>query len=46
MNAKLRAIKVTSQRKTFIPQQVRDFFCMWRETVNKDILATSRNEAR
>ena len=46
MNSKLRAIKIISQRKIFFPQKIPDFVCMWRETVNKDILATSKNEAR
>ena len=43
-NSRLKAIYITSQRKAFYRQRISELSCMRKETVDIDILVTSRND--
>ena len=42
-NSRLKATKITSQRKAFYRQRIPESSCARKETVDIDILVTSRN---
>ena len=46
VNSRLKATKVIGQRKAFYRQRIPEFSCARKETVDIDILATSRNGHR
>ena len=46
VNSELKATKIISQRKAFYRQRIPEFSCARKETVDIDILATSRNGHR
>ena len=46
VNSKLKATKIIVQRKAFYRQIIPDFSCARKETVNIDIVVTSRNGDR
>ena len=46
VNSKLKATKIIVQRKAFYRQIIPDSSCARKETVNIDIVATSRNGDR
>ena len=46
VNSRLNAIKIIGQRKAFYRQRIPESSCAWKETVDIDILATSRNGDR
>ena len=46
VNSGLKANKIIGQRKAFYEQKIPEFICASKETVNIDILATSRNGDR
>ena len=43
VNSRLRATKIIGQRKTFYRQRIPDSTCARKETVDIDVLVTSRN---
>ena len=43
VNSKLKATKIIGQRKAFYRQRIPEFSCARKETVDIDILVTSRN---
>ena len=43
VNSGLKATKIIGQRKAFYRQRIPEFSCAGKETVNIDILVTSRN---
>ena len=43
VNSRLKAISIIDQRKTFYRQRILEFSCVREETVDIDILLTSRN---
>ena len=43
VNSRLKAIYITGQRKAFYRQRIPECSCVRKETVNIDILVTSRN---
>ena len=46
VNSRLQAIKIIGQRKAFYSQRIPESSCVRNETVDIDILATSRNGDR
>ena len=46
VNSRLKATKIISQRKAFYRQRIPEFSCARKETVDIDILVTSRNGDR
>ena len=46
VNSRLKATKVIGQRKAFYSQRIPELSCARKETVDVDILATSRNSDR
>ena len=46
VNSGLKATKIIGQRKAFYMQRIPEFSCARKETVDKDILVTSRNGGR
>ena len=46
VNSKLKATKIMGQRKEFYRQRIPEPGCVRKETVDIDILATSRNDDR
>ena len=46
VNSRLKATKIIGQRKVFHREIIPEFSCVWRETVDKGILVTSRNGDR
>ena len=46
VNSRLKATKIIGQRKAFYRQRVQEFSCARKETVDIDILVTSRNGDR
>ena len=46
VNSRLKATKIIGQRKAFYRQRIPEFSCARKETVDIDILATSRNGDR
>ena len=46
VNSRLKATKITGQRKTFYRQEISESSCTRKETVDKDILVTSRDGDR
>ena len=46
VNSGLKATKIIGQRKTFYGQRIPEFSCERKETVDIDILVTSRNGDR
>ena len=46
VNSKLKATKIIGQRKAFYRQRIPEFSCARKETVDIDILVTSRNGDR
>ena len=46
VNSRLKATKVIGQRKAFYRQRIPEFSCARKETVDIDILVTSRNGDR
>ena len=46
VNSRLKATKIIGQRKAFYRQRIPGSSCAKKETVDKDILATSRNGDR
>ena len=45
-NSRLKATKIIGQRKAFYRQRIPEFSCARKETVDIDILVTSRNGDR
>ena len=45
-NSRLKATKIIGQRKAFYRQRIPEFSCVRKETVDIDILVTSRNGDR
>ena len=45
-NSRFNATKIIGQRNTFYRQRIREFSCVRKETVDIDILVTSRNGER
>ena len=45
-NSRLKATKIIGQRKAFYRQRIPEFSCATKETVDIDILVTSRNGDR
>ena len=45
-NSRLKATKIIGQRKAFYKQRIPEFSCVRKETVDIDILVTSRNGDR
>ena len=45
-NSRLQAIQIIAQRKSFYRQRIPEFSCARKETVDVDILVTSRNGDR
>ena len=45
-NSELKATEIIGQRKAFLRQRIREFSCARKETVDIDILVTSRNGHR
>ena len=45
-NSRLKATKIIGQRKAFYRQRIPEFSCVRKETVDIDILVTSRNGGR
>ena len=43
LNSRLKATKIIGQRKAFYRQRIPEFSCARKETVDIDILVTSRN---
>ena len=43
VNSRLKATKIIGQRKAFYRQRIPEFSCARKETVDIDILVTSRN---
>ena len=43
VNPRLKATKIIGQRKAFYRQRTPEFSCAGKETVDRDILVTSRN---
>ena len=46
VNSRLKATKIIGQRKAFYRQRIPEFSCVRKETVDIDILVTSRNGNR
>ena len=46
VNSRLKATKITGQRKAFYGQRIPEFSCARKDTVDIDILVTSRNGDR
>ena len=46
VNSELKTTKIIGQRKTFYRQRIPEFSCARKETVEIDILVTSRNGHR
>ena len=46
VNSRLKTAKITGQRKAFYRQRIPEFRCARKETVDIDILVTSRNDHR
>ena len=46
VNSRLKATKIIGQRKAFYRQRIPEFSCVRKETVDIDILVTSRNGGR
>ena len=46
VNSRLKATKIIGQRKAFYRQRIPESSCARKETVDKDILVTSRNGDR
>ena len=46
VNSRLKATKIVHQRKAFYRQRIPEFNCARKETVDIDILVTSRNGDR
>ena len=46
VNSRLKATKIIDQKKAFYRQRIPEFSCARKETVDIDILATSRNGHR
>ena len=46
VNSRLKATKIIGQRKAFYKQRIPESSCVRKETVEKDILVTSRNSDR
>ena len=46
VNSGLKATKIIGQRKAFYRQRIPESSCAWKETVDIDILVTSRNGDR
>ena len=46
VNSGLKATKIIDQRKAFYTQRIPEFSCARKETVDTDILVTSRNAER
>ena len=46
VNFRLKATKITGQRKAFYRQRIPESSCARKETVDIDILVTSRNDDR
>ena len=46
VNSKLKATKITGQKKVFYRQRIPESSCTRKETVDIDILVTSRNGDR
>ena len=46
LNAKLKAFKIIGQRKAFYRQRIPESCCARKETIDIDILVTSRNGHR
>ena len=46
VNSRLKATKIIGQRKAFYRQRIPEFSCARKETVDIDILVTSRNSDR
>ena len=46
VNSRLKATKIMGQRKAFYRQRIPEFSCARKETVDIDILVTSRNGDR
>ena len=46
INSRLKATKIIGQRKAFYRQRIPEFSCARKETVDIDILVTSRNGDR
>ena len=46
INSELKATKIIGQRKVFYRQRIPEFSCARKETVDIDILVTSRNHDR
>ena len=46
LNSRLKAIYITCQRKKFYRQRIAESSCVRKETVDTDILITSRNGGR
>ena len=46
VNSRLKATKIIGQRKAFYRQRIPEFSCARKETVDIDILVTSRNGGR
>ena len=46
VNSRLKATKIIGQRKAFYRQRIPEFSCARKETVDIDILVTSRNGDR
>ena len=46
VNSRLKATKIIGQKKAFYRQRIPEFSCARKETVDTDILVTSRNGNR
>ena len=46
VNSRLKATKIIGQRKAFYAQRIPEYSCVRKETVDIDILVTSRNGDR